>query len=152
MPRRAAETLNEQLDSGGEFFVPASESQVSGLSLIHAMRTMSDGMSRLADQQDRQSSKLGEVSEVIHGMDKRLAIIEANSLARMVDEHEKRIEALEIDKQRREGAINLADWFFKNWPGIIGFVALAMMVLVATGQLDLRAMTSEPVRPEGDAR
>ena len=46
-----------------------------------------------------------------------------------------RVDALEIDKQRRDGALSLVEWAVRNWPGIIGFALLVAVILKSTGQI-----------------
>jgi hypothetical protein len=46
-----------------------------------------------------------------------------------------RIDALEADKDRRDGATSLLNWFLKNWPALVAMVLLAAVVLKANGKL-----------------
>jgi len=41
-------------------------------------------------------------------------------------EHQDKIEALQADKHRREGAVGLIEWVGKHWPGAIVITALAV--------------------------
>lgn len=135
MPREAAESVNQQL-GGADFMVPASSGSVEHMALIHALRTVSDGMKRLGEQQDRQSKKIDQVLDVSHSLDKRLTVIESNSVAKVVEDHEERIHKLENSEERRAGAVSAWEWLLKSWPALVGFVAL-LGALVATGRLTL---------------
>lgn len=128
--------MSQVFDQPGELFVPMNESDVSNLSLIHALRATSDQMKRVADQQDRMSGKMDSVSNVVHDIDKRLAVIEGNSLQTTVKEHDERLAALEAAEQRRVGAIGLWDFVLKSWPAVLGFLIL-LAALVATGKINL---------------
>lgn len=46
-----------------------------------------------------------------------------------------KIDILTQDKDRRDGASSLAAWLFKNWPGVLGLLALAVVVLKANGKI-----------------
>lgn len=46
-----------------------------------------------------------------------------------------RLLALERARERRDGALGLADWFFKNYPAVIGYVVLLFVVLKTTGRI-----------------
>ncbi len=43
------------------------------------------------------------------------------------------INALKEDKNKRDGAVGLANWFFKNWPGVLGFMVLVGIILKMQG-------------------
>lgn len=120
---------------GQDFMVPKSESDAEHLVLIHALRVNADAMKRIADQQDRISGKVDSVSDVIHDIDKRLAVIEGNSLSTIVKHHDERITELEDAEQRRRGAIGLWEFVLKSWPTVIGFALLIAAVLVANGRV-----------------
>jgi hypothetical protein len=94
-------------------------------------------MKRIADQQDRISGKIDSTSEVIHDIDKRLAVIEGNSLSTTVAHHDERLTLLENAEERRKGAVGLWDFVLKSWPAIIGFVLLISAILVANGRVHL---------------
>lgn len=123
-------------DQGSEVFIPVGETDVSNLSLIHALRATSDQMKRVADQQDRMSGKMDSVSNVVHDIDKRLAVIEGNSLSSAVKDHDERLAALEAAEQRRQGAVGLWDFVLKSWPAVLGFVVLLAGLLV-TGKVNV---------------
>jgi hypothetical protein len=131
MPRDAAAYLQDQIKD--DFMVPASEGDVHNLAVIHALRTTADGMKRLADQQDQYRDQISEIVQGIHQIDKRLSIIEANSLTHRVDAHDLRIKVLEDDRQRRIGAVGLVEWMGKNWPAIALFVALVVYMVINNG-------------------
>ena len=124
-------------EQGGEFMVPRSEDDATSLIFIHALRANADAMKRMADQQDRISGKVDGVSDLIHHMDKRLAVIEANSLAPAVKDHEARIVALEGDRNRRVGAVGALDATAKYGPMALAIIGALFLVMVVTGKIVL---------------
>lgn len=42
---------------------------------------------------------------------------------------------LKSERDKRTGAANLINWTFKNWPGVVGFVALIAVILRSQGKL-----------------
>lgn len=46
-----------------------------------------------------------------------------------------RLVALERARERRDGAMGLADYFFKNYPAVIGYLVLLFAVLRASGRI-----------------
>lgn len=48
---------------------------------------------------------------------------------------QKQIDDLKSERDRRRGAASLIDWAFKNWPGVIGFLALIALILRSNGKL-----------------
>lgn len=107
-----------------EFMIPASGSDVEHLALIHAMRATSDAVKRIGAQQDRISNKIDVVHDCVHDIDKRLAVIEGNSLSTAVKEIGERVSKLEGQDLRRQGAIGLWEWGNKSWPVILAFTTL----------------------------
>lgn len=110
--------------------VPKSEGDVSNLLILHALRTTSDALKRVGDQQDRQSKKIDNVLEGVHKLDTRMAVLEANTLAAQVEELKKDVDMLKEKEHQRMGAIGLFDWVSKSWPAILAFVGLAVYVIV----------------------
>lgn len=113
--------------------VPAEQSDVTMLALIQALRSATDEMKRLGHQQDRQASSIDEVSNVVHSIDKRLAIIEANSLTHRVEKVETDVSKLKEAEQRRQGAIGMIDWVGRNWPLLLAIIALIAIELTHRG-------------------
>lgn len=56
-------------------------------------------------------------------------------LEQKVSGYGNRIDALEADKDRRDGATSLLNWLLKNWPTLVAMVVLAAVVLKANGKL-----------------
>lgn len=118
------------------FLVPASESDVNQLAVIHALRANADGLKTLGSQLDRQSRKISDLVDMAHSADKRLAVIESNSLQTKVKEIEHEVDDLKAAEQRRIGAIKLSEWLSKNWPAVVAFVGLIVYVVLSqTGRL-----------------
>ena len=118
-----------------DFFVSKRESDVESMAFIHALRANADGMKRLGDQLDRQSGKLDRVGDLVHDIDKRLAVIEENSLSSKVSDIEERVHKLEDSEQRRLGAVGLFEWAGKSWPAVVGFISLVVYVIIDKANL-----------------
>lgn len=56
-------------------------------------------------------------------------------LERAIVEHQDKLEDLQADKHRREGALGIVSWFARNWPLTVIFAALAALVAWANGRL-----------------
>jgi polyhydroxyalkanoate synthesis regulator phasin len=134
-PRRAAEFLQAHLDDG-DFMVPANEGDINTLAVIHALRATADGMKRIAEQQDESHRQMTAALAGIHEIDKRLAIIEANSLTHRVEALDTRVQVLEDERQRRLGAVGLVDWISRNWPLALASIGV-LVYLVLNGGVEL---------------
>lgn len=121
---------------GSDFMIPANEADVNNLAIIHALRATADGMKRIAEQQDEAHKQMNAALAGIHDIDKRLAIIEANSLTHRVEVLDARVQVLEDERQRRLGAVGLVDWISRNWPLALASVGV-LVYLVLNGGIDL---------------
>lgn len=45
------------------------------------------------------------------------------------------IDSLKSERDKRTGAANLINWALRNWPGILGFVGLVLLMLRTEGKL-----------------
>lgn len=113
-----------------DYMVPKSEGDVSNLLVLHALRTTSDALKRIGDQQDRHSNKIGDVLKGVHQLDTRMAVMEANTLAAQVAELKEDVDKLKEKEQQRVGAIGFADWVSKSWPAILAFIGLVVYVIL----------------------
>lgn len=144
MPRKALDEMRKSLDELGTYPGPVPNDKIAYIAQIHALRAMSDVLERIANRQDKADGHLTEMVGALHSMDKRLDRIENNSLERdvtsnriRIDDLDNRVTQLEMKEERRTGALSFANWMLKNWPGIIGFIAMCALVLVATGKVSL---------------
>lgn len=115
---------------------PADPSRLDVSTLLEAIRISAEGVSRVAEQGSEHSRHLREISETLHSMDKRLALVENGGVSTKVDDHEKRIAVLEAAENMRKGAIGLGGWVVKNWPAMVGYIGL-IVVLVEKGIVKL---------------
>lgn len=67
----------------------------------------------------------GEVRSTVERVERRQEI------------NETRIDALEADKHRREGAINLGEWILRHWPFPMLAGILSVVILWSNGKLGL---------------
>lgn len=118
-----------------DLLMPVTDDHAARLIEIEALRQITDNLKGLRDEIKEARSDVSDVRE-------RVIRIESNQLDRQVERNtetigklQERIDALERDKDRRDGAVSAWDWLFKNWPGVIGFFALIMLILALTGKL-----------------
>ena len=97
--------------------------------ILQALQSSAEGVSRVAEQGREHARQLKEISETLHVIDKRLAVVESGSVQAKVDDHEKRIVVLEAEENRRKGALGMGGWMVKNWPAMIGYIALALLAV-----------------------
>jgi hypothetical protein len=45
------------------------------------------------------------------------------------------VRQLTSERDRRTGATNLLSWLFKNWPGVVGYAGMIVVMLKATGKI-----------------
>lgn len=120
---------------------------VATLAMIEAMRQLSDNgktTNRILEGMQVELKDVRERVIRIEAAEHKDALVKAEQ--RMEDRHIRldarvedmsdRVDKLEAAEDRRKGALGLADWFWRNWPAVIGFVAL-IAVLAATGRLSL---------------
>jgi hypothetical protein len=98
-----------------DLLMPVSDEKAVHLIEIEAMRQIVDNLKRLNDRTEEQT-------KMLHAMDKRLDRIESNKLDRSVVELEKRIESLEQDKFRRDGAVGMVEWASRFGPWLLGLL------------------------------
>lgn len=109
--------------------------------LLQALKANTEAMGRLAERGDKQDGKLDGIVGTLHSIDKRLTVIENNSIERDVkkcredlDAIDKRLAALEAIENQRKGAMGLWDWFRKSWPAIVGLIAIVAVILNTNGK------------------
>lgn len=97
-------------------------SQIPIAAILEAIRALSDGIGRVAEQGAEHARILKDMGETLHNVDKRLMLLEHGGAK--LDDHEKRLAALEAKENRRDGALGFGAWLVKNWPAILAFIAL----------------------------
>lgn len=142
MPEESIEKMRRALDQA-DVMVPASKSDVTTLAMIEAMRAQTDVLQRISKRQDQDAETMKEVGETLHSIDKRLLVIESNSIERDVKANADAIEVLEgkveeLEKLEREriGAGKFAK-AMKEYGPILVLVIVAVVILALTGSLKL---------------
>lgn len=109
---------------------------VATLAMIEAVRQLADNGKATNRILEGMQVELRDVRE-------RVIRIEAaeykGSIEKMDDRCctlEERIDKLEASEHRRQGALGLVEWMGRNWPALIGFVGL-IVLLVMTGRIKL---------------
>jgi hypothetical protein len=122
---------------------PTEPVDVAQMAMIECLRQIADGNKKLGTVLEGMQSEIRDVRE-------RLIRIEAsefkaeltsakNEIERLRKEDLKamdaRVDALELDKGRRDGVISAWDWLLKSWPALVGFIGLVVAVLLANGRI-----------------
>lgn len=85
----------------------------------------------------------GQLRELVHSQNNLSAkfdgltreVITLTALATDIADMKLRLKVLEERGQQQRGAASLVDWVFKNWPGIVGFIALIVVILRDQGKI-----------------
>lgn len=124
-------------DRRSDMMMPVDDDHVLKLAEIEAQRLIVDNLRRLNDGQKSTVEALGEIKDSLHGIDVRLVRIESNSVSVEVSELKAKVDALESDRDKRAGAIGAAEWGLRYGPILLGFIVLAVIVLIANNKLSL---------------
>lgn len=115
--------------------MPVSDENATRQFFVEALRQNTDTLKSIRED-SREDRKL------LHDIHARVIKIESNRMendveriGKLVIENGKRLTALETDKNRRDGAMSGVDWLFKNWPGVIAFFAVIVVILESTGRI-----------------
>ncbi len=114
----------------------ADPSRLDAETMLEALRISAEGVRRVADQGVEHGQLLKEMGQTLHSIDKRLTVLENGGVQAKVDDHEKRLAVLEAEENRRKGAIGLGGWVVKNWPALVGYVGL-IVVMIEKGLVKL---------------
>jgi hypothetical protein len=103
--------------------LPTSEEGAVGALILEALRGLNESIAS-------QNAASTEDRKLLHDMHGRL--IRMESVRPDVDGHDlkelaSRVDALERDKDRRDGATSLADWLFKS--PVVGWIVAALVVI-----------------------
>lgn len=114
----------------------ADPSRLDAETMLEALRISAEGVRRVADQGVEHGQLLKEMGQTLHSIDKRLTVLENGGVQAKVDDHEKRLAVLEAEENRRKGAIGLGGWVVKNWPALVGYIGL-IVVMIEMGLVKL---------------
>lgn len=106
----------------GQLLMPTSDVDAAKLIEIEALRSIADNLKRLNDSAVETGKTITDVRE-------RLIRIESNRVDTRVEELEKKVEDLERDKYRRDGAMSGLEWVSKFGPWLLS-LALAILALM----------------------
>lgn len=101
--------------------------------LVAEVRTVKHNQNNASQKMDAVSGKVDALALVVASqgqLSDHVQRLETDSR-----DQEEKIEILLTDKARREGALGLTNWFFRNWPTLIGMILLAGLVLKANGKI-----------------
>lgn len=120
-----------------EMLMPVTDDHALQQFQIEALQRINDNLRLLNNGQTETVKALGEMRESLHGIDIRLVRIESKSVSKEVEALKAKVDDLESDRDKRVGAVNLGNWIFRNWPGVLGFVAMVVLMLQVTGKVKL---------------
>lgn len=90
----------------------------------------------IVETQNGFSAEISEIKAFVHSIDKRMAVMESNTVEKEItqvikrlDRHSDRIKELETDKQQRDGAVRSMTWLGNNWAWIAGIIALTTIYM-----------------------
>jgi hypothetical protein len=108
--------------------MPVSDEHALRLIEIEAMRQITDNLKRLNEGQ-------AEQTRTLHSIDLRLTKIESNSVNTKVTELATKVDALESDRDKRDGAITFGNWLLRYGPLLAAVIAIMIVVLAANDKL-----------------
>lgn len=110
--------------------MPVSDEHALRQFEIEALRQITDNLRRMNDRLDRQAESQAEQGKVLHSIDSRLIRIESNKLEPTVEKLQQDVEELKQDKDRRDGALGLAQRLPSSVPWLLTVIS-ACAALVA---------------------
>lgn len=117
--------------STDEITMPVTRPEALALTEIHAMRALTDAVTRLAGQVERMGDKLDDVKE-------RVVAIEASKYEQQIElAHERlgqalrRIDQLEARQDRQDGAMSVGSWVSKYAPWLMAIIVAGLTALGA---------------------
>ena len=117
-----------------EIMTPVTRPEAVSMAEIHAMRGLTDAVSRLAGQVERMGTKLDDVRE-------RVVALEASRYEQQIElVHDrlgqalKRIDALEAQQDRQAGALSVGTWISKYAPWLMAIIVSGLAAVGWKGQ------------------
>lgn len=110
---------------------------VAQLAVIECLRQIADGNKKTGQVLEGMQVELRDVRERIIRIEAAEYKMEMLEVRQGCEQLESRVELLEKEKFRREGAVSAYGWFLKSWPTVIALLSLMIVVLVANGKIHL---------------
>ncbi len=106
-----------------EIMTPMSSESALMQAHIHALRQVSDGISRVEGRLDAQGTKIDTLTEKVIGLEKsgydvRLAAIKAD-----LDKMQAQVDVLKSQRDQALGAMSLTGWLSKYAPWLLAGIA-----------------------------
>lgn len=126
-----------------ELLMPVSEESAALQFFIEALKQNTAILERVGKSMEGLQAEAKETLRLVHDTRERVIKIESGGQAEIIAEVKREVATVKADvaalkenRHRQEGAASLATWFFRNWPGLIGFIALLLILLQTTGRLE----------------
>jgi hypothetical protein len=117
--------------------MPVTDDQALKLAEIEVMRSIQRAIDTTGRQVEALTTKMEKQSESLLDVRERLIRIEEGRYGAKVEELEDEVNALKLDKARREGAVGLVEWFGRNWLILLIIFSVAALLLRAGGRLPI---------------
>lgn len=128
--RQGAAQMTDPPLSRTDLLMPVPEDKAIHLLEIEALRGIADTLKSFRDDAKEDRKLLMDVHT-------RVVRIEAAKVEELIGPLTERVDCLESEKDRREGAAGLINWLIKNWFGVLGLLAVIFTILTANGKLQL---------------
>lgn len=115
-------------DEFPELLMPVPEEHALRQFEIQALRQITDNLKQL-------NENVRDLSKEVKNVDTRLIRIESNKVEPEVEKLKSDVQKLMTEKHRRDGALGLTQWIFRNWPAVLGYFGLLFTVLKSTGKI-----------------
>jgi len=119
--------INSQLGDLPEVFINVPAADAAQQAVLALLRQMTSSMEGIASRLDRHIAIVDDVRERLIRLEERDKRIDENQ--QRLNEACARIDALEDQQQRREGALGFVGWIGKNAPWLGAFLIAALVVL-----------------------
>ena len=106
-----------------EFMMPVQAADAAKQFEIEAMRLIASNLAKLGEKFDEQAKTVNDIHTRVVKIESNRLESEVGTLAARVELLAGKVEALKSDKDRRDGAMNFANWFVANWTSLVAMIA-----------------------------
>lgn len=87
----------------------AAQGDLAQLTMLQAVKTMTDALERVVAHQERSDENLKSVADTLHAFDKRLVVMETGETQRRIEALESALAKLQADQDTRFKPLELAE-------------------------------------------
>lgn len=125
-----------------ELLMPISDEGAALQFFVEAMKANTAALEQVGKTMRGMQDEQKETLKLVHDTRERVIRIESGGTAEVIAELRAKvttldgeIDRLRSDKDRRDGALSLTNWFFRNWPMLIAMAGFAAVLMKANGKL-----------------